>query len=89
MAYVGDGNNVATSLAQAAVMLGVHVRVASPRGLRAARRGRRAGGSAWPATARTCERFTDPREAVAGADAVYTDVWASMGEEARGRRPQA
>jgi ornithine carbamoyltransferase len=80
VAYVGDGNNVATSLAQAAVMVGVHVRVASP------------VGYALPATivsdlatraqhGATVRLFEDPVEAVRGADAVYTDVWASMGEE--------
>jgi ornithine carbamoyltransferase len=81
VAYVGDGNNVALSLAQAATMLGAHVRIGSPRGyeLSAAAReviGRRAAHGASLAT------VTDPAEAVRGADAVYTDVWASMGQEA-------
>jgi ornithine carbamoyltransferase len=81
IAFVGDGNNVATSLAQVACMLGVTFHIASPLGyelpdavvdqvVRVARHGA------------TISRFTDPRRAVAGADAVYTDVWASMGEEA-------
>ena len=80
IAYVGDGNNVATSLTHAACMLGVHVHVASPDGYElpahvveeaegVARHGARV------------RRFTDPHEAVRGADAIYTDVWASMGEE--------
>ncbi|MGE3403644.1 MAG: ornithine carbamoyltransferase [Vicinamibacterales bacterium] len=80
LAYVGDGNNVATSLAHAAVMLGVNVRVASPAGyalpprvLDEARAVARHGAQV------TC--FTDPREAVAGAEAIYTDVWTSMGQE--------
>jgi ornithine carbamoyltransferase len=80
VAYVGDGNNVATSLVQASVMLGARVRVASPHGYElpdrviAQARGIAADGGA-------VERCVDPRDAVRGADAVYTDVWASMGEE--------
>ena len=80
LAFIGDGNNVATSLAHAGVMLGVHVHIASPEGFD------------LPATVVSqCEAvsrhgakvtlFRDPREAVATADAVYTDVWASMGQE--------
>jgi ornithine carbamoyltransferase len=80
LTYVGDGNNVALSLAQAGVMLGLHVRVASPPGF------------ALPASVvDTCRRIAapgasleliaDPAEAVDGADAVYTDVWTSMGQE--------
>jgi ornithine carbamoyltransferase len=80
VAYVGDGNNVALSLAQAATMLGATVRVASPAGyeLDAAAvsgiaRAARLGGA--------IEITNDPAAAVRGADAVYTDVWASMGQE--------
>jgi ornithine carbamoyltransferase len=80
IAYVGDGNNVATSLAHACVMFGMHVHVASPLGYELpgdvqdqTRRIARDGGS--------LRLFMDPREAVSGADAVYTDVWTSMGQE--------
>jgi len=80
VAYVGDGNNVATSLTQAAVMLGARVRVASPTGYelpdRVIAQAQRAAGEGG-----VVERSVDPRDAVRGADAVYTDVWASMGEE--------
>ncbi len=79
--FVGDGNNVATSLAQAAVMLGAHMRVATPEGFELPMQVRSAvnrvagfGG--------TLTVTTDPVEGVGGADAVYTDVWASMGQEA-------
>ena len=82
VAYVGDGNNVATSLAQASVMLGARVRVASPARLRAARPRDRPGAASVAADGGAVERCVDPRDAVRGADAVYTDVWASMGEEA-------
>jgi ornithine carbamoyltransferase len=81
IAFIGDGNNVAASLAHAGAMLGVHVRVASPEGFAlpahvvdAAEEVAREGGS--------IELFTDPVVAVRGVDAVYTDVWASMGQEA-------
>jgi ornithine carbamoyltransferase len=80
IAFVGDGNNVATSLAQAAIMLGAHVRVVTPRGYElpagaaAAIRELAAHGGTLAATA-------DPIDGVRGADAVYTDVWASMGQE--------
>jgi len=81
IAYVGDGNNVATSLVHAAAMLGVHVHVASPepyqlphavvqQAMTVARFGAR------------LRLFTDAADAVAGADAVYTDTWTSMGQEA-------
>jgi len=80
IAFVGDGNNVATSLAHAAVMLGVHVHVASPDGFElpdgvvaAAARKARFGAEV--------RLFRDPGAAVRGASAVYTDVWTSMGQE--------
>ena len=80
IAFIGDGNNVATSLAQAATMLGIHVHVASPEGfelpmhvdasvVRVAQHGAE------------LRRFRDPAAAVQGVDAVYTDVWTSMGNE--------
>ncbi|HEV3217062.1 MAG TPA: ornithine carbamoyltransferase [Vicinamibacterales bacterium] len=79
--FVGDGNNVATSVAEAAAMLGVNVNVASPAGyelpaavVEQASRVARHGAK--------IRLFRDPIEAVHGADAVYTDVWTSMGQEA-------
>jgi ornithine carbamoyltransferase len=81
IAFIGDGNNVATSLVQVSLMLGITVHVASPSGyelpdnvVNTATRAARDGA--------TVARFTDPVRAVDGVDAVYTDVWASMGEEA-------
>ena len=81
VAYVGDGNNVAHSLIEACVLAGAHVRLACPEGYRPD-----AGVIAW-ATAVAAETggsvrvLDDPAEAVAGAHAVYTDVFVSMGEE--------
>jgi ornithine carbamoyltransferase len=80
IAYVGDGNNVATSLAHAACMMGVTVHVASPAGYELPDRVV-ADADRVARNGATVRRFSDPREAVADADAVYTDVWTSMGEE--------
>jgi ornithine carbamoyltransferase len=81
LAYVGDGNNVATSLVHAAPMLGISVHLASPSGYELPDAiVERATETAWDGA--RVRRFTDPRAAVADADAVYTDVWASMGQEA-------
>ena len=81
LAYVGDGNNCAHSLAHAAAKAGMHVRIATPQ-----------GHEPDPATVASAQRdaalsggsltlLHDPAEAVAGADAIYTDVWVSMGQE--------
>jgi ornithine carbamoyltransferase len=80
LAYVGDGNNVACSLLLAAALVGARFRVASPRGYEVpdpvVARGRSlAGDGSAIALVET------PREAVEGADVVYTDVWTSMGQE--------
>jgi ornithine carbamoyltransferase len=83
IAFVGDGNNVAASLAQAATMLGANVRIASPTGFELP-------ASIQTGIARSAtlggrlELTTDPVAAVHGADAIYTDVWTSMGQEAQG-----
>jgi ornithine carbamoyltransferase len=74
VAYVGDGNNVARSLIEAAALTGIDLRLACPEGYRPD----------------DFEVIADPRDAVAGARAVYTDVWVSMGdpESERQRRLQ-
>jgi len=80
IAYVGDGNNVATSLAHAAAMIGLNVHVASPPGYELPSRVVKQATTAARFGARV-RLFTDPADAVAGADAVYTDTWTSMGQE--------
>jgi ornithine carbamoyltransferase len=80
LAFVGDGNNVAASLAHAGAMLGVHVRVASPPGFELPARVIAASQAAARDGA-TITVINDPIEAVRGADAIYTDAWASMGQE--------
>jgi ornithine carbamoyltransferase len=80
IAFIGDGNNVATSLAHAASMLGVTLHIASPRGYELPDRVVEDAARVARAGARV-KRFIDPHEAVMQADAVYTDVWTSMGQE--------
>ncbi|HVM20195.1 MAG TPA: ornithine carbamoyltransferase [Egibacteraceae bacterium] len=81
LAYLGDGNNVAHSLLKAGALAGMHVAVGTP-----------AGYEPIPQVVRSAEELAretggritvtqDPLEAAADADVVYTDVWASMGQE--------
>jgi ornithine carbamoyltransferase len=82
LTYVGDGNNVAHSLLLAGAKAGMHVRVATPPGFepiplvsqRASEIATERGGS--------IQVGNDPKAAAEGADVLYTDVWASMGQEA-------
>jgi len=76
LAYVGDGNNIARSLALLGALAGMHVAVASPTGYALEPDLSLPVGASGEVTL-----HTDPREAVAGACAVYTDVWVSMGDE--------
>jgi ornithine carbamoyltransferase len=75
VAYVGDGNNCARSLAILGRTAGVEVVVASPPG--------------YEIEQGLAERTDDPRAAAAGADALYADVWVSMGDEAEAERRRA
>jgi ornithine carbamoyltransferase len=81
IAYVGDGNNVATSLAHAAAMLGVHVHIASPEPYQLPHAVVQQATSVARHGARL-RLFGEAADAVAGADAIYTDTWTSMGQEA-------
>ena len=89
LAFVGDGNNVANSLLLSAGLMGLHATVISPPGFepdpevldRATRLARGSGGSATA---------THDLDAIEGMDVVYTDVWASMGQESEaGARQEA
>jgi ornithine carbamoyltransferase len=75
LAYVGDGNNVARSLAILGGIAGVEVVVASPSG--------------YGLNEGLAELTDDPKAAAADADAIYTDVWVSMGDEAQADRRRA
>jgi len=76
LAYVGDGNNVARSLAIASELAGVELTVAAPDGYQLEQ-------------GRGVKLTDDPRDAVSGADAIYTDVWVSMGDEQEAARRRA
>jgi len=86
LAFVGDGNNVAHSLMLPSLRMGVNFSLATPRGYQAnpevvdcARRVASVSGATLSIT-------NNPEEAVAGANAVYTDVWASMGQESEAEK---
>ncbi len=81
LAYVGDGNNTCHSLIHAAATLGCHVRVATPEGYEPNSKVVNQAMRVANDTGAEVSILEDPREAVDGADAVYTDVWASMGKE--------
>jgi ornithine carbamoyltransferase len=74
IAYIGDANNVARSLAQACVRLGVELNIASPAGYGF-------GGEELASFGNAVTQTEDPRAAVKGAQFVYTDVWVSMGQD--------
>jgi ornithine carbamoyltransferase len=73
IAYVGDGNNVCNSFLAAAAILGYKLNIATPPGYEPDKN--------YLKKARSATLFNDPKKAVKDADIVYTDVWASMGQE--------
>lgn len=82
LAFVGDGNNVAHSLMFAGALLGAHVSIITPAGYEP-----KADALAWATehareTGGSCTVTNDLAQGVRGADVIYTDVWASMGQEA-------
>jgi ornithine carbamoyltransferase len=79
LVFVGDGNNVARSLALASALLGLEFVLAAPVGYEFPAEFRARYEQAFPGRALAVEH--DPRRAVADADVIYTDVWASMGQE--------
>ena len=81
LAYVGDGNNVAHSLMLAVASLGGSIAVATPAGYEPDPEITRAALDIAATTGAEVRILNDPLPAVSGADAVYTDVWASMGQE--------
>ncbi|MBZ5655335.1 MAG: ornithine carbamoyltransferase [Acidobacteriia bacterium] len=81
VAFVGDGNNVAHSLMFAGAQLGAKVWVATPPKYEPDSAAIRWATERGQSTSGTCTVTNDPVEAVRGADVVYTDAWASMGQE--------
>jgi ornithine carbamoyltransferase len=87
LVFVGDGNNVARSLAVAAALLGTRFVLAAPAGYEFPSEFRALFAAKFPELPLVVER--DPRQAVVGADIVYTDVWASMGQEEQAAKRRA
>ena len=79
LSYLGDGNNVAQSWMLAAGLLGINLKLACPKRYQPKKEFLRGG---------KIDVLVDPVAAVKGADAVYTDVWASMGQEAESQKRQ-
>ena len=87
LVYLGDGNNVCASLMVATAKLGLNFRAATPKGYEPSAEAVEIAREAAAESGATIELLADPREAAAGADVLYTDVWTSMGqEEERERR---
>ena len=86
IAYIGDGNNVAVSLALGAASVGANFTIASPAGYGMPDTAVQETLRRAEATGADVTLLEDPREAVRGADVVYTDVWTSMGQEAETER---
>lgn len=81
VAFVGDGNNVATSLMQICLMSGIHFRIASPPGYEIPLVEQKVGEYLARGSGATFQVLHDPQAAVTGADVVYTDTFTSMGQE--------
>lgn len=81
LGFVGDGNNVAASLAQAAATAGMELTIASPAGYELPESVMRHAQALAEKSGGSVVAVRSPQEAVRGADVVYTDVWTSMGQE--------
>jgi len=86
LTYVGDGNNVATSLLFAATKVGVDIALASPEGYELSNDVVKLGQEFAAQSGSKVELVRDPATAVRGADVIYTDVWVSMGQEEETKR---
>ncbi|HAJ56837.1 MAG TPA: ornithine carbamoyltransferase [Candidatus Omnitrophica bacterium] len=81
LVYLGDGNNVCNSLLQITSMLGMNMKVACPKGYAPNKEVLEFAQAQGKKTGATIMVTQDPKDAVRGADVLYTDVWASMGQE--------
>jgi ornithine carbamoyltransferase len=83
--YVGDGNNVAHSLMYGAVKVGAHITIVTPKGFEPKAEVVETAMRLAPQTGAKITLVNDPIEGVKGANVIYTDVWASMGQEAEAK----
>jgi ornithine carbamoyltransferase len=81
LTYLGDGNNMAHSLLLAGAIAGMHVRVGAPHGFEPLGQVMKRAGELAAVHGGSVSLTNDPLEAATGADVLYTDVWASMGQE--------
>lgn len=86
LAYVGDGNNVATSLAISAAKMGMHFVIATPEGYELDRAVLAKAQQLADSSGATITELRDPYQAVKDADVLYTDTWVSMGQEAEEKK---
>ena len=86
VAYIGDGNNVASSLMLTCVLAGANFRIASPEGYELPDKIVRLGRRFAQKNSAEIGLLKNPKEAVKGADVVYTDVWTSMGQESEAEK---
>jgi ornithine carbamoyltransferase len=86
LSFIGDGNNVCNSLLQVAAMLGVSVKVGCPKGFTPDKEVLRFSQAEAVKTGARVLVTADPKEAAEGTDVLYTDVWASMGQEREAAR---
>ncbi len=89
LAYIGDGNNVAHSLLQAAIKAGMHIRIATPHGYEPDAGVVAAAQQEAKLTGGSLTLTTDPAAAATGAHVLYTDVWTSMGQETESAQRRA
>lgn len=82
LAYIGDGNNMANSLMIGAAKVGLDIAIAAPKGYEPKAEMVELAQAIAKETGALVTVTNDPAEAVTGSDAIYTDVWASMGQEA-------
>ena len=86
LAFIGDGNNVARSLCLGLPSVGMNFAIATPPGYQLDQATLNLARERANGTRAVVQAVTDPQEAVLGADVVYTDVWASMGQEGEANR---
>jgi len=89
LAYLGDGNNVVHSLMLGGALVGMSVTVATPEGYEPDATIVAAAAEAGARTGAEMRVVRDPRDAVRGADVIYTDTWTSMGQEAEAKERRA